>query len=101
MKKILTIKDRNRTIYFRNRKVRTPCTIEVTDKEIVNLQLTLKMTDIQHYSVQSVESRENIPLTYIGDEQVVIEEIDFESDEEDTNEKPKTILEKLMNGDNE
>jgi hypothetical protein len=101
MKKILKIKDRNRTIYFRNRKVRTPCTIEVTDKEIENLRLTLKMTDIQKYSVQTVEDKEDIPTTYLGDEEVVIEELDFESDEVISDEKPKTILEKLMNGDKE
>lgn len=99
MKKILTIKDRNKTLYFKNRKVRTPCTIEVTDKEIAQLQPTLKMLDIQKYSVKSMSKEgEEKSVVDVNTKEVVIEELDFESSKDESS---KTILEKLMNGEGE
>lgn len=98
MKKNLIIKDRNKTIYFKNRKVRTPCTLEVTDREFERLQLSLKMADIQHYSVEDINKDIDLDkLLDLDNKEVIIEELEFESD----NEKTKTILEKLMNGDSE
>lgn len=94
MKKLLVIKDRNKTLYIKNRKVRTPCTIEVTDKEIENLRLTLKMTDVQNYSIHPLSMKEDKTIFESTDKEVVIEEL--ESIDLD---KPKSILEKLMNGE--
>lgn len=98
MKKLLIIKDRNKTVYIRNRKVRTPCTVEVTDKEIVNLKKILKMTGIEHFSVKSLDIKEDAISFDFKDKEVVIEELDVVNEE---SEKPKTILEKLMNGDSQ
>ena len=99
MKKNLVIKDRGKTIYFKNRKVRTPCTLEVTDKEIIKLQISLKMADIQHYSVKLLNKDEEFKqIIDFTDHEVVIEELDWDPDK---NEKSKTILEKLMNGESQ
>lgn len=96
MKKKLIIRDRSKTIYFKNRKVRTPCTLEITNKEFIKLRLSLKMADIQDYELVSFikkSEKETDANVLDNDKEVVIEEIDFD------NNKTETILDKLMNGE--
>jgi len=94
MKKSLIIKDRNKMIRFRNRQVRTPVILEVTDAEISNLKIALKMADIHNYSVQIIPLKGNKykAVLDLEDVEVVIEELDLNSDSLE----PDTILEKLM-----
>jgi len=97
MKKKLHIKDTNKYIRFKNRKVRTPVILEVTDRDLRSLKPVLKMYDIKNIEIidpktqQKDEKPPEIPET----KEVAIEELEdvIESD------NPKTILEKLMKGD--
>ena len=82
-------------IYFKNRKVRTPCTLKVTDKELKKLKLYLKMSGIQNYSVDS-ENKET-QIVDLKDKVVIIEDLDVDTDELKTE---RSILEDLMNGEN-
>lgn len=97
MKKRLIIKDRSKIIYIKNRKVRTPCILDVTDREIVKIRLALKMAGIENYSVEPIPKNDDddeIKIYMSDNKEVNIEELDFES-----NDESKTILEKLMNGE--
>jgi len=99
MKKLLVIRDRSKIIYFKNRKVRTPVTLEITDKEVDKLRIALKMADITDFSVESLPSKEtskeikNNFVVGLEDVGAVIEELDSET----SLSEQKTILEKLMN----
>ena len=96
MKKVLIIKDSAKFIIFRNRKVRTPVTLNVNDDELKALKIGMKMSDIQDWEVKVVSEQgtEVIDYDYEEPAEVMIEEL--EDDE------PNTILEKLMkNGDSE
>ena len=100
MKKNLIIKDRNKTIYFKNRKVRSPCILEVTDRELESLRLTLIMTGIQHYSIED----KSVDVINSKNEEIIIEELNFTDSNSNSNKKyedeePKTILDNLMNGE--
>lgn len=97
MKKKLFIKDANKYIRFNNRKVRTPVILEVTDRDLRNLKPVLKMYDIKDIEIITPDKEKNdkeaifIPET----KEVAIEELD----EVVISDDPKTILEKLMDGE--
>jgi len=95
MKKIVKIRDKNRKIHFRHREVRTPVSLEIDDSEIVKLQMAMNMADVRDYSIGPVkklkEEKEEYPVDEIEKEEVVIEELDI-----NTNNEPKTLLEKFM-----
>jgi transcriptional regulator NrdR family protein len=97
MKKILIIEDSARTITFNNRKVRTPVTLTVTDCDLKALKVQMKMADIHNWKVKVLSEKDNevIDYDYAEPQEVIIEELEFESE-------PKTTLEKLMkDGDSE
>ena len=97
MKKKLIIKDKNKTIYYKNRKVRTPVIIEVTDQELRNIKPVLKIADIRDIEIinPNKQAKDDGVVEIPEAKEVVIEELeDVVSCEE-----PKTILEKLMKGD--
>lgn len=96
MRKLLKIDDINKFIYYKNRKVRTPVILEVENKELKTLILSLNMAGIEKYSIGPIPikvQKEKEVLFHIDDDkQVVVEEL----------EEPTTILQKLMrNGDGE
>lgn len=89
MEKILIISDKAKTINFRNRKVRTPVTLNVTDVELKNLKIQMRMADIQIWELKEKIS-DNVGVVdddYVESSEVIIEELEKE---------PSTVLEKLM-----
>jgi len=88
MKKKLIIEDKAKFINFKNRKVRTPVTLTISDSELKSLRIHMKMADIQNWKVENIsdEKTEVIDYDYAEPNEVIIEEL----------EEPKTILEKLM-----
>ena len=98
MKKKLHIKDTNKYIRFKNRQVRTPVILEVTDRDLRGLKPVLKMYDIKDIEIIDLknetseeEKQPEIPET----KEVAIEELEDVIETEN----PKTILEKLMKGE--
>jgi len=90
MKKRLIIEDHAKFITFRNRKVRTPVTLEVSDSDLKAMLIHMRMSDIKNWRVEDIkdEKTEVIDYDYAEPNEVIIEEL--EDDE------PSTILEKLM-----
>jgi hypothetical protein len=92
MKKFLKIKDTAKFIYFKNRKVRTPATLEVTDDDLKNLHIALRMSDIQNFEIvleDEYEKEEKVEIVIDENKNVIIEELEAEEDS-------STILEELM-----
>lgn len=95
MKKILIIEDKSKFITFRNRKVRTPVTFTINESELKVLQTHMKMADIQKWRVEAITENDNEIIDYDYDyckQEVVIEELEEET---------KTILEKLIENEDE
>lgn len=101
MKKFIKITQPNKIIYFKNREVRTPVTLEVTDSDLKNLEVIFKIVDIQDFEVlikkPKIKSQPEVEIfNFDENEETVIEELELEEQE------PITILEKLMrNGEEE
>lgn len=87
---ILRILEPNKTIYYKNRQVRTPVNIEVTEKELKGLYTSLRLAGITKFKVETViDDKHTIidhPILVEEDKKVVIEDLD---------EEPKTLLERL------
>jgi hypothetical protein len=49
--KILKIRDNNRMVRFRNRKIRTPAEIVLTENELTQMRTTLKMAEIENFEI--------------------------------------------------
>jgi hypothetical protein len=93
MKKIVVINEKSKRFYFKNREVRTPVELEVTDQELKSLAIVFKMADIQKYIIKTQEKpQKSNPLIEFENTEVLIEELDLE----DSEEEQKSILEKLM-----
>lgn len=93
MKKLI-IEDRAKFIRFKNRKVRTPVTLLVSDSDLKFLRIQMKMADIQKWRIETkIDEKEKQVIDYdlINKSEIVIEEL---------NEEPKTILEKYMKDEN-
>ncbi|MFW9871515.1 MAG: hypothetical protein ACFFG0_00225 [Candidatus Thorarchaeota archaeon] len=93
MKKFLNILDTNKIIYFKNREVRTPVTIEVTDDELKKLHIALRMADVQNFTITENKvdtKKEDITIIIDESKDIVIEEL------EEVEKEPSTILEELM-----
>lgn len=101
MKKFVKIIQPNKTIYFKNRKLRTPVTLEVTDSDLKSLEVVFKMADIQDFEIviknPGTKKQPEVEIfDFDEDKEIIIEELELEKQE------PKTILEKLMrNGEKE
>jgi hypothetical protein len=93
MRKKVVIEDRAKFVRFKNRKIRTPVTLEInSDSELKQLKVSMKMADVQNWKVvvESDKTNEVIDYDYEEPQESVIEEL------ENGHEEPKTILEKLM-----
>ena len=93
MKKILEIKDVGKYLHFKNRKFRTPVTLEVNDTELKQIKFSMHMADVKDWKLydKSDKSPELVELSKMIIKDVVIEEL--EEAEEDS---PDTILGKYM-----
>lgn len=49
--KILKIRDNNRMVRFRNRKIRTPAEIVLTESELTQIRTILKMAEIENFEI--------------------------------------------------
>jgi len=90
MKKVLIIEDKAKSIIFKNRKVRTPVKLIVSDSELKALKVKMKMAAIQNWKVGAIKKEEKseiIDYDYEEPKEVIVEELETE---------PKTTLEKLM-----
>ena len=97
MKNTLTINDVGKIIYFKNQEIRTPVIIEVTEKELQQIKISLKMLNIRDYSIKI--KTEEPKIEYIN-KKIIIEELNInnkESNKESNKEDPKSILNKLIN----
>lgn len=93
MKKLLIIEDHSKFIFFKNRKIRTPVELSITDDELKYLKVEMKIKGIQNWNIKTedpivVKEKENveqiITINEIKNEDVVKEE------------KEMTTLQKLM-----
>jgi len=89
------IKDRSRQILFRNRVIRTPVTFTVTEKELILLEAEIRHKGIEKYSVMDY-SKTEVTIPDSKEEEFKIEEEKEVIIEELCEEKPKSILEKLI-----
>lgn len=95
MKKILVIEDNGKFIRFKNRKVRTPVTLEVTETELKQLKTSMNMADIQNWHVKDKAGKkeEIIDYDYAIADKTTVEELE---------DAPNTILGRFMKqGDSE
>ena len=100
MKKVVIVNEKNKKFRFKNREIRTPVRLKVTDQELKSLAVIFKMADIQTYTIKTQEeSKKFDPVIELENKEVLIEELDLEDSEEER----KSILEKLMieNGEEE
>jgi len=97
MKKFkVRIEDAGKLIYFKNRKIRSPFIIELTEDELERFGITLNAAGVEKYTINEIkdekeELEETISTEILEKEEVAIEEMDFT-----ITSTPKTILEKLL-----
>jgi hypothetical protein len=96
--KILIIRDNNRMIRFRNRKLRTPVEIELSEKELIQMRIALKMAEIENFEVIDPNERkveqDEVELQKIDTPPLIIEE--SKPSDNKSNEEPKSLLDKFM-----
>lgn len=101
MKLKIKINDRNKTIRYNNRKVRTPCEHEVARKDLTLFKMAMKMAGVQDYYIINPDLQEIKQVEINPNKEVVIEELDkIETVKSESLEKEKSILDLLIeNGD--
>lgn len=83
-------------IFFKNRKVRTPFELDLTDHELERFKVSLHLAGVEEYSVNEIKETDDVE-EYIfipQKEEVVIEDLNIDEIDE-----PTTILEKLLRDD--
>lgn len=88
---VLSIKEKNRKIYFKNRELRTPVTIDITDQRLNDVYLAIRLAGITDYVIETtpVEKEPVVDIPFKVDEKnVIVEELDSDSE-------PKSLLESL------
>jgi len=91
MKKILKIYDVGKYIFFKNKKIRTPASLKVTESELKQLLVSFKMSDIQNYDIfLDNKPKAEVEVQIYENKNVIIEELDLEDTE------PSSILEELI-----
>jgi hypothetical protein len=84
-------------IRFKNRKMRTPFTLELADTELEKFKVILHAAGVEEYSVNKIKVKDDVeePTVIIPHkEEVVIEDMNFDEMDE-----PMSILEKLLRDD--
>lgn len=92
------VESRGKVIFFRNRKVRSPFTLEISESEINLLKSTMVAGAVKDYKIEEI--------TADGDEEESWEKIILDTPKEETvieelieEEEPKTLLDKLLRDD--
>lgn len=98
--KILVIKDNNRMIRFRNRTIRTPVELELTESELTQMRTVLKMGEIENFEILDPNERKEEPVEEVKDEQVIVPLEEKPKVVTSKNEvQPKSLLDTFMKGD--
>lgn len=85
-KRILKIRDRSKKIYFNNREIRTPVEIDVSEQNIKELELKMRIVGITDYEIETIvedgKAVVTTPIEIKENDNVVVEELDqiFEED---------------------
>ena len=89
------IRDRNKKILYKNKVVRSPVNIEVSEEGLGLLKAEIRQQGVQDYKITELlpdappkQKEENEEFVIAEDKVVIIEEL--------TEKKPKTILDKLI-----
>jgi len=86
-----------KVIFFKNRKIRTPFVLELTDTELDKFKFVLHAAGVEEYSVNEIKETDDDFEELVSipqKEEVVIEDLNIEDIDE-----PTTILEKLLRDD--
>jgi hypothetical protein len=79
-------------VSFKNRQIRSPFTLDIYDSELKLLKTALASSDIGKYIIEEIDQSETVwEKVIVSNEETVVEELFEESEEE-----PKTFLEKLL-----
>jgi tmRNA-binding protein len=84
-------------IFFKNRKVRTPFELDLTEHELEIFKVSLHLAGVEEYSVNEIKKTDDDVEESIiipQKEEVVIEDLNIDEIDE-----PTTILEKLLRDD--
>ena len=92
------IRDSNKVILFRSKQVRTPVTMDISEKELPLLKATLRLGAVNDYRIKPFEERK--PEDETNEEFNIDEEKEVIIEELVDDEEPKTILEKLIKENN-
>jgi len=98
MEKVYTveIKERSKTILFKNRVIRTPTTIDVGERQLSLLKVQLHQKGIENFIIRGYSEDKIIPNDFVIDEEFIVDENKEIIIEELCEEQPKTILEGLL-----
>ena len=101
MEKIYTveIKDRSKTILFKNRVIRTPTTLDVGERQLNLLKVQFHHRGIENFIIRDQSEDKTIPKDSVIDEEFIIDENKDVIIEELCEGQPKTILENLLDKD--
>jgi len=99
MKKyIVRVETPGKLIFFKNRKIRSPFTLEVSDSDLELLKATMTSSAIDKYEIKDYKEKEKSENDDVWenviipkDKEVVIEEMFIKEENE-----PSTLLEKLL-----
>lgn len=92
------VKDRNKSINYKGRSVRSPVTFEIKENELKLLEGQLRLSGVSNYKIEESKPKaeedtfDKVRLQ--TDEEIIIEDLCEEVDE------PKTILERLIRDNN-
>lgn len=104
--KILKIRDGNRMIRFRNRNIRTPVEIELTENELTQMRIVLKMAEIENFEVIDPKEKGEDDVEDFEQEYIALEDQPKEftrpSKPAHKKEESSSLLDKFMkDGDSE
>lgn len=94
MKKIVVINDKFKTITYQNKKFRTPATISVSERELSNIKICLRMAGVKDYYITDATQLQERPVDTIAlrpDVKVVAEP----KVEKAETTKPKAVVEEI------
>lgn len=88
---VLSINDKNRTIYFKNRELRTPVKIDITGQRLNDIHIAIRLAGITDYTITTtpVEKEPVVDIPLKVEKDVIVEELDTDSE-------PKSFLERLV-----
>jgi hypothetical protein len=94
------VKTRGKLIFFKNKEIRSPFTLDVADSELELLRSTLISSAIDKYEIEEIKDTNTNPdddfwedIIVPKEKDIPIEELCVEQGEE---KEPSTLLEKLL-----